>query len=110
MLFGNFDKMDNKKNKSFGSYFKELRGDKGLSIKKMGSLLDINYSYISKIENDHIIPSEDFISKIVDLFNCDKEEMMLRAGKIPEDILNIIKNNPKEAAEYLRKQFADEKN
>ena len=101
--------MKNEKNKSFGLLLKELRRDKGLSIKKLGSRLDINYSYISKLENEHSIPSEDFIGKIAELFNYDKDELMLRAGKIPDDILQILKNNPKDAAEFLRKIFADQK-
>lgn len=54
--------MENKKNDSFGSFVKDLRHNKGLSIKNLGSKLDINYSYISKIENDHCIPSEIFIN------------------------------------------------
>ncbi len=93
-------------NKKFGLILKQLRQKEGLSIKNLGSKLDINYSYISKIENDHSIPSEDFIGKIAELFDYDKEELMLRAGKIPDDILDIIKQNPKEAAEYLRNNFA----
>jgi transcriptional regulator with XRE-family HTH domain len=97
-------------NKNFGLILKELRQREGLSIKNLGSKLDINYSYISKIENDHSIPSEDFIGKIAELFDYDKEELMLRAGKIPDDIVDIIKQNPKEAAEYLRNNFAKRKN
>ena len=99
--------MENKKNDSFGSFVKDLRHNKGLSIKNLGSKLDINYSYISKIENDHCIPSEDFIKRISEIFNYDKEELMLRAGKIPEDIIGILKNNPKAAADFLRKQFVN---
>ncbi|MBW1849010.1 MAG: helix-turn-helix transcriptional regulator [Deltaproteobacteria bacterium] len=97
--------MRNEKNKSFGSFVKDLRHNKGLSIKNLGSKLDINYSYISKIENDHSIPSEDFIKKVAEIFGHDKEELMLRAGKIPGDIIEILKNNPKAAADFLRKKF-----
>ncbi len=91
--------------KSFGLLLKELRKEKGLSIKKLGSQLDINYSYISKLENNHTIPSEDFIKKIAAIFDYDKEELMLRAGKIPDDIIEILRSNPKEAVKFLRKKF-----
>jgi hypothetical protein len=33
------------------------------------------------------------------------EELMIRAGRIPEDILSILRENPKEAAKYLRNRF-----
>ncbi len=91
--------------KSFGLLLKELRKEKGLSIKKLGSQLDINYSYISKLENNHTTPSEDFIKKIAAIFDYDKEELMLRAGKIPDDIIEILRSNPKEAVKFLRQKF-----
>lgn len=99
--------MKNKKNKSFGSFVKDLRQNNGLSIKKLGSKLDINYSYISKIENNHSIPSKNFIEKIAEIFGYDKEELMLRAGKIPEDIIEILKYNPKATADFLREKFVN---
>jgi len=100
-------KMKKSGKKSFGSLFKELRQENGFSIKKLGAKLDINYSYISKLENNHTVPSEDFIRKIAGIFDYDQEELMLRAGKIPDDIVDILRNNPKEAVKFLRKQFED---
>jgi len=94
-------------NKNFGHILKDLRKKKGLSIKRLSSQLDVNYSYISKLENNHSNPSEDFILKIAQLFDYDKEELMLRAGKVPDDILAILTDNPKEAADFLRKKFSE---
>ena len=94
------------KNK-FGSALKELRSVNGLSIKQISSKLDVNYSYISKLENNKSNPSEGFIAKLAELFECDKEELMLKAGKIPPDLLEILVNNPKKAATFLRKQFTE---
>ena len=91
--------------KSFGLFLKELRKGKGVSIKKLGSQLDINYSYISKLENSHTLPSEDLIKKIATIFDYDEEELMLRAGKIPDDIIEILRDNPKKAVKFLRRKF-----
>ncbi len=93
-------------NKNFGHVLKDLRTKKGLSIKQLSSKVDVNYSYISKLENNHSKPSEDFIYKIAALFDYDKEELMLRAGKIPSDILEILISNPTKAADFLRNEFA----
>lgn len=92
--------------KSFGSFLKKLRVNKGYSIKKLSNELSINYSYLSKIENGHSLPSDEFITRIAGLFGYDNEELLARAGKIPDDIIKIISDNPKIAIEFLRKEFA----
>ena len=97
--------MKKNEKETFGTVLKRLRKKQGLSIKKLSSELDINYSYISKIENDHSLPSGDFIGKLAEIFDYDEEELMIRAGKIPDDILKILRDNPKEAVNYLREKF-----
>lgn len=96
---------NNSSNKSFGPFIKKHRLNRGLSIKKLSAELDIDYSYISKIENNKTIPSEIFIRRLADLLQCDKEELLMRAGKLPEDIIQILQNNPKTAADFLRRNF-----
>ncbi|MGD0217105.1 MAG: helix-turn-helix transcriptional regulator [Desulfobaccales bacterium] len=92
--------------KSFGSFLKKLRLTKGYSIKKLSNELSINYSYLSKIENGHSLPSDEFITRIAGLFGYDNEELLARAGKIPDDVIKIISDNPKIAIEFLRKEFS----
>lgn len=96
-----------KKDLNFAETLREIRTKKGLGIKTLAKALDVNYTYISKIENSKQVPSEAFIEKIAKVFNCDEEELRVLAGKIPEDIAEILKNNPKEAINYLRKEFGD---
>jgi HTH-type transcriptional regulator, competence development regulator len=91
--------------KSFGSFLKKLRLNNGLSIKKLSNELKVNYSYLSKIENGHSLPSDEFIIRLASLYDCDREELLARAGTIPEDIIKIICNNPKEVIGFLRKEF-----
>ena len=90
----------------FGSFFKKIRQEKGYSIKKLAHKLEINYSYISKLENGHSLPSEEFINRIADIFNLNREELMIRAGKIPDDVIEIFRNNPKKAIDFLRREFS----
>lgn len=91
---------------TFGQILKRLRLDRNLSIKQLSSTLNINYSYISKLENSHSLPSKEFVYNLSKLFDYDQEELLIRAGKIPEDIIEILKNNPKKAAKFLRKNFS----
>ncbi len=94
-----------KKRNSFGDKIKSLRGANGFSIKHLANSLKVNYTYLSKIENDKSIPSEEFIENIAHILNYDPDELKVHAGKIPEDIRNILKENPREAIDYLRREF-----
>lgn len=99
--------MKNIKARSLGKFLKKLRNEKGYSIKKMASELDIDYSYLSKIENSHSLPSDELVEKLGKFFKYDSEELMVRAGRLPEDVISIISNNPKTAIEFLRKNIKE---
>lgn len=89
----------------FGIRIKRLRKRHGYSLKTLANSLKVNYTYLSKIENNRSIPSEEFIEKIAQVFNYDPEELKVRAGKIPEDIRKILRDNPKTVIDYLRREF-----
>lgn len=96
-----------KKDVNFAARIKKMREQRGISIKSLAKSLDVNYTYLSKIENSKSIPSEIFIEKLATVFNCDANELKIMAGKIPVDVLDILKNNPLEAIAYLRKEFGN---
>lgn len=91
----------------FGDILKTLRNEKGVSIKKMAMDLDLNYTYISKIENAKSIPSANTIKRLSKYFNYDEDELALAAGKLPEEIQTYLSKNPKEALKYLRALLAN---
>lgn len=90
---------------TFGSLLRKLRRSQGIGIKKLGPALGLDYTYLSRIENDKVIPSEQVIDKLSAYFEYDKDELMLLADKIPEDIRQILRENPQEALRYLRERF-----
>ncbi len=92
---------------SFGILLKTLRQNKNIGIKTLAPDLDINYTYLSNIENNRSIQSKKLIKKIAKYFNYNIDELLLSANKIPEDISQILQNNPKEAVEFLRRKFGD---
>lgn len=99
--------MEKPEREDFGSFLRGLRQEKRYSLKSLANKINVDYTYLSKLENGHSTPSERFIEKVAALFDSDKEELMVRAGKIPDDILKIISDNPKEAIQFLRKEFGD---
>lgn len=90
---------------NFGNRLRDLRKKSGESIKSLAKDLDVNYTYLSQMENNKKIPSEELIDKIAKRFNHDSEELKIIAGKIPEDIKKILMDNPKKAVDFLRKKF-----
>ena len=90
----------------FGALLKNLRGKSGLSIKRLAPELDVNYTYLSKLENNKVSPSEELVERVSHYFAYSKEELLLAANKIPKDVLEILRENPAEAIAFLRKEFA----
>jgi len=91
---------------TFGLLVRKLRYTQGIGIKKLASQLDVDYTYLSRIENDKVIPSEQVIDRIARYFRYNKDELMLSADKIPDDIRRILRENPEEALGYLRQRFS----
>lgn len=85
-----------------GQKIRSLRLGKGLSIKKLSTLLKINYTYISHIERGKSIPSEHLLKKIAKKLGADEEELKILSGKIPEDIKKILYEYPIEAPVFIR--------
>jgi len=93
--------MEKPEREDFGSFLRGLRQHKRYSLKSLANEMNVDYTYLSKLENGHSTPSERLIEKVAAFFDYDKEELMVRAGKIPEDVLRIISDNPKEAIQFL---------
>jgi len=89
----------------FGKILRMLRGKTGVGIKTLAPELGVSYSYLSKLENDEVGPSEQLVSRVAHYFDEDRDQLLLSAGKIPDDILNILRDNPEEAINFLRKRF-----
>lgn len=91
----------------FGKVLRALRTDAGLGIKRLAPDLGVSYTYLSKLENGEVGPSEQLIHRVSRYFRCDEDRLMLAAGKVPAEILEILRANPDEALDYLRRRFGD---
>jgi len=89
----------------FGEILRQLRTVRGDGIKKLAPELGVDYSYLSKLENNSVTPSAAFVSRVARYFGCDETRLLLSAGKVPEEILAILRENPDEALTYLRQRF-----
>jgi transcriptional regulator with XRE-family HTH domain len=91
----------------FAVILRELRKKSGQGIKRLAPELGVNYTYLSKLENDEIGPSEELVERISAYFNYDKNRLLLSAGKVPAEIIAILREHPEEAITLLKNRFGD---
>jgi len=82
----------------FGNRLRQIRAAKGLSQRELAAKVGINFTYLSKIENDRLdfskSPSETTICKLARALETDEEELLLLAKKVPESIRKRIVERP----------------
>lgn len=82
----------------FGDKLRQIRHSRGLSQRVLAEKVGLNYTYISKIENDRLdfsqFPSEATIRKLAEALETDEDELLLIAKKIPEAIRKRIVERP----------------
>jgi HTH-type transcriptional regulator, competence development regulator len=90
---------------TFGGLLRQLRSKQGLGIKRLAPHLGVSYSYLSKLENEEVSPSEALVERIAAYFRYDRDQLLLVAGRVPPEILRILQENPEDAVELLREHF-----
>jgi transcriptional regulator with XRE-family HTH domain len=89
----------------FGTLLRKLRSESGVGIKTLAPELGVNYTYLSKLENDEARPSEELVQRVSEYFKYSSSDLLLAAGHVPPDILEILRTHPQDAVEFLRKRF-----
>ena len=83
---------------TFGERIRHLRKEKNLSQRDLATKVGVNFTYISKIENEKLdfgdYPSEDLIRKLAKALRADADELLILAEKIPEAIKKRVMERP----------------
>lgn len=84
---------------NFGEYIREKRetyqeNDKSFSLRQVAQRLDIQPSYLSKIERGLELPSEELIIKISKMYEENEDTLLAMAGKVSSRLQKIILKNP----------------
>ena len=88
--------------KSFGSFLKDLRRTKSVSQRELAQKVGVDFSYISKIENDRLPPPSVLTTqKICDALDVPHETLLSYSGKVSDDIKKIIISSP-EVVQFLK--------
>ncbi len=92
---------------SFGRAVRDARKKLGLSQKELADQTEIDFTYLSKIENDRMpAPSEKTIRALAGLLKLDADELIRLAGSLPSDLEEFLVQEPL-AVKYLRSLQGD---
>ncbi len=88
---------------TFGQKIRRLRKAKKMTQSELAESCGVDFTYISKIENDKGIrtPAEATIRKLAIFLETDAEELILLARKVPQNFQDTIVDD-KLAVDFLR--------
>jgi transcriptional regulator with XRE-family HTH domain len=94
--------MAGKSHKPFGQVLREAREGK-YSLRKFAELVGISPTYLSQVEQGNVDPpTADRVKRMAELLNANTDEWIALAGRVPEDLPEIIQKQPTEVPDLLR--------
>ena len=94
---------------TFGRLIRQARKDKAYSQRELAGLLSVDFTYLSKLENDRADypPKEDVIKALARNLDLDQEELIFLAGRLPQQYKALLRQNPKEMQALFRRMQDD---
>jgi transcriptional regulator with XRE-family HTH domain len=75
----------------FGQTLRNLRRSKGLSQRELADKVGVDFSYISKVENDRLPPpAADTIVRICQVLGVPPEGLLASTGKLPSEVKGML--------------------
>lgn len=91
--------------KSLGETVKQRRMQLGMGIKQVAERVGSTHSYISLIEKDKRVPSEELLHKLAEQLALPFDLLRLQAGRFPEELEQGLRANAVDVAQLLRRQL-----
>lgn len=90
---------------SFSRLIRASRKNKGYSQRELGELVGLDFTYLSKLENDRAEypPKEEIIRKIAHHLDLNEEELVFLAGRIPQKEEDLLKQHYQELPTLFRR-------
>jgi transcriptional regulator with XRE-family HTH domain len=89
--------------RSFGALLRREREAKEIGLREMAKKIGVSPTYLSKIERgDFDPPAEDKVRRIAEILGRDPDELLALAGRVASDLTEIIRQRPREMADFLR--------
>jgi transcriptional regulator with XRE-family HTH domain len=89
--------------KPFGQVLREKRIEKGFSLRKFAQLVGVSPTYLSQVEQSNVDPpTADRVKRMAEILGEDIDEWTALAGRLTEDLPEIIHEEPKGVPDLLR--------
>lgn len=79
---------------SLGEFLQEKRGAAGFKLREFAKMIGIAPSYLSDIENDRRVPSEEILKKVAQALGLNLSELMGLAGRMGDTVERYVRNQP----------------
>ena len=86
--------MANTDGRSLGEVVRDARVVASLSLRDVAKKLDLAASYLSDIENDRRVPSEEVTRSLADFLGLNFDDLMALAGRFGQDAERYLKRTP----------------
>lgn len=87
----------------FGHALRTKRLAKKLGLRKFAELVGVSPTYLSQVEQCNVMPpTADRVKRMAELLGENSDEWIALAGRVPEDLSEIIQQAPREIADLLR--------
>lgn len=87
----------------FGAFIRREREAKEIGLREMAKKIGVSPTYLSKVERDEFPPpAEDKVRKVAGFLGLDADELLALAGRVASDLTDIIRERPREMADFLR--------
>lgn len=87
---------------TFGTRIRDLRKQKGFSLRRLADEVRIDFTYLSKVETGRIPPpSEEAIARLAGALNADIDELLSLANKVDSKLHEFVVGQP-EVPKLLR--------
>ncbi len=84
-----------KSQRSFGSRLRKRRIEAGYTLRKFADKLGVSATYLSQVEqNKYDPPTAERAARIAELFDEAPDEWIGYAGRVPEDLEELIRSRP----------------
>lgn len=79
----------------FGEVIRAHRRRRELTLRGLAKLVELTPSYVSRIENsDTALPTEAVCRRLAAILELDPDELTALAGRVPQDVKDIILRDP----------------
>ena len=73
-----------------------------LTQKELADRVGVGVPHISKVEAGRENPSDELLEKIAGVFGLDPDELLLAAGRVPDEFVEKLAADPSKGLEFLR--------